>query len=47
MIGAPRESTVAVGDGAEWVVYGESSSPVLFSDGFESGGTGAWSDTVP
>ena len=47
VIGAPRESTVAVGDGAEWVVYGESSSPVLFSDGFESGGTGAWSDTVP
>jgi hypothetical protein len=47
VIGAPRESTVAVGDGAEWVVYGESSSPVLFSDGFETGTTGAWSDTVP
>jgi hypothetical protein len=47
VIGAPRESTAAFGDGAEWVLYGESSAPLLFHDGFESGGTGAWSDTVP
>jgi hypothetical protein len=47
VIGAPRESTVAFRDGAEWVLYGESSSPLLFSVGLESGGSGAWSDTVP
>jgi len=41
-IGAPRESVVAGGDGAEWVLYG-----ALFADGFESGSAGVWSAAVP
>jgi hypothetical protein len=41
-IGAPRESTEAFGDGAEWVLYG-----FLFADGFELGTTARWSAHFP
>lgn len=42
MIGAPRESVVASGDGAEWVLYGS-----LFADGFDNGSTSRWSAVAP
>jgi hypothetical protein len=41
-IGAPRETVVATGDGAEWVLYG-----ALFADGFESGAVTSWSAVLP
>jgi FG-GAP repeat len=45
-IGAPRESTVAVGNGAEWVIYG-TWPPLPFADGFETGNTSHWSSKYP
>jgi hypothetical protein len=45
-IGAPRESTVAVGNGAEWVIYG-TWPPLPFADGFELGNTSRWSSKYP
>jgi hypothetical protein len=46
VVGAPRESTVAVGDGAEWVIYG-TWPPLPFADGFETGSTGRWAARYP
>jgi hypothetical protein len=45
-IGAPRESTVAFGNGAEWVIYG-TWPPLPFADGFETGNTSRWSTKYP
>ncbi|HEV8631763.1 MAG TPA: FG-GAP repeat protein [Thermoanaerobaculia bacterium] len=45
-IGGPRESTVAFGNGAEWVLY--AGRPLgIFSDGLETGNTSRWSATSP
>jgi hypothetical protein len=41
-IGAPRESVIASGDGAAWVLYGS-----LFADGFDDGSTSRWSAAAP
>ncbi len=42
-IGSPNENANGIGNvGAEVVLYGS-----LFSDGFESGGTGLWTSTFP
>jgi hypothetical protein len=40
VIGAPRESTTAYGNGAEWVLYG-----FVFGDGLETGNTSQWQAT--
>jgi hypothetical protein len=40
VIGAPRESTTAYGNGAEWVLYG-----FVFGDGLETGNTSQWQST--
>jgi len=45
-IGAPRESTVAFGNGAEWVVYG-TWPPLPFADGFETGNASRWAARFP
>jgi len=45
-IGAPRESTIFTGDGAEWAIYG-TWPPLPFADGFETGNTNKWAGKYP